>query len=204
MYDLHNLEWLRSVCDEPFLNATRSELELFFSTDEVTPEALRALWDVFNPGSRRGLVHFFAVAHRAWARDLICDMRFASAAARLWTEGKHSTAFIEFPWLAEELDPQEVVWALCRHARSAVIMTPGDLAALGALPDRLTVYRGGHRDRVREGHSWTTDATVAAWFAESVGGIVVSRRIRKSQVIACFTDRQEGEVVLLPARRRRP
>lgn len=74
--------------------------------------------------------------------------------------------------------------------------------AMAALPERVTVYRGFHRDGRDEGLAWTRDRERAEWFARRLcvdeTPRVVTGVVERENVIACFEDRQEAEVVVLP------
>jgi len=79
-----------------------------------------------------------------------------------------------------------------------LMMTEEERAALGALPDRLTIYRGCTPQN-RRGLSWTLDRDKALWFAKRFrqDGSVVTQRVFKRQVVAHFTGRGESEVVVV-------
>lgn len=83
------------------------------------------------------------------------------------------------------------------------MMDEEEQAALAALPDTLTVYRGCHRELNEDGLSWTLDRDRAAWFARrfaDVTGadpIVHVGEVRKADVMAYFLGRNEAEIVLI-------
>jgi len=82
-------------------------------------------------------------------------------------------------------------------------MDPADRAFYDALPDRVTVFRGCGRRRVRA-LPWTTDRECAAYFAR--GGrfapppdpVIACGEIAKTNLFFVSTDREECEVVLDP------
>lgn len=96
------------------------------------------------------------------------------------------------------------LWASEMAGRERV-MDDDERAALAALPDALTVWRGaGHRG-VANGLSWTLDKDKAAWFArrdigheDRTGAYVARGSVRKPDVLAHFTGRGEAEIVVLP------
>jgi hypothetical protein len=83
------------------------------------------------------------------------------------------------------------------------LMNPLDRAFYEGLPDRVTVFRGCGRRRVR-GLPWTTDRQIAERFAR--GGrfppppdpVVASAEIEKADLFFVSTDRKESEVILDP------
>jgi hypothetical protein len=76
-------------------------------------------------------------------------------------------------------------------------MTEEERAALAALPDTLTVWRGECDDG---GYSWTTSKKVAMFFANrginGATGKVSRRRVRRDSVWAYLLSRQEQEVLI--------
>ncbi len=88
--------------------------------------------------------------------------------------------------------------------RRELMMDDDERAALAALPDSITVYRGmGDRDAV-SGMSWTTDRKKAQWFARRFAGfngrtpIMATGVVEKKKVVAHFLGRGESEIVVLP------
>lgn len=71
------------------------------------------------------------------------------------------------------------------------------------LPDRITVYRGCDRSRIRA-ISWTTDPKIAKSFAKGHRGIrlpdpvVMTAKVWKRDVITIIQDREESEVIIDP------
>jgi hypothetical protein len=106
-----------------------------------------------------------------------------------------------------------------RRRRAYEFMTPENKEFYDALPDPVTVYRGQEAG-TSPGVSWTTDKAKAEWFAERFtshegrifaalqGGarfanskgkpIVLTGKIKKANVWAVFTDRNESEVLCRP------
>lgn len=98
-------------------------------------------------------------------------------------------------------------WAECltspRPGRH-FLMSEEDRRALEALPDTLTIYRGGIEQNI-DGLSWTLDEDQAAFFAKrlqpEVGGLptlIATAQILKSDALAYFTGRSEDEILLRP------
>jgi hypothetical protein len=87
-----------------------------------------------------------------------------------------------------------------RTSRSRFAMTPQEQAALTAMPEELRVYRG-QSARHLPGMSWTADRDLARWFAVRLRPeepTVLSGRVRRDNVLAYLTGRNENELVLLP------
>jgi hypothetical protein len=83
-------------------------------------------------------------------------------------------------------------------------MNEDEQAALAALPDTITVYRGVGHAAARRGLSWTTDKARAEWFANRFSGHrgrrphVYQGTVAKKDVLAHFLGRNESEIVALP------
>ena len=113
------------------------------------------------------------------------DADFWSCLAYAWVS-THETSINTWDWLRLFRDPRPG-----RHQ----LMTQREQAALAAMPDVLTIYRGA-RPLLRYGLSWTTDKARAEWFANRCGGRVYTATIRKSSVFAYLNDdRSENEIV---------
>jgi hypothetical protein len=82
------------------------------------------------------------------------------------------------------------------------MMDEEEQAALAALPDTLTVYRGCWAEVNEDGLSWTTDRAKAGWFAKRFADaheqtpIVLVAEVDKANVVAHFLGRGESEVVV--------
>jgi hypothetical protein len=93
------------------------------------------------------------------------------------------------------------IWSMDTPGREAA-MDDEERTALADMADTFTVYRGmGHEEAV-EGMSWTTDKTVATKFAKRFTHgdrhpYLATGKIRKSDVLAYFTGRNESEIVVM-------
>lgn len=102
-------------------------------------------------------------------------------------------------WQNEE--EWEYLFASERPGREHM-MDEEEQAALAALPDTLTVYRGCTAELNEDGLSWTLDRNRAVWFAKRFAGVhegepvVHVGEVSKSQVIAHFLGRNESEIVV--------
>ena len=86
---------------------------------------------------------------------------------------------------------------------STILMTPVEVAALGKLPEHVTVFRGQLHGDLPEatGMSWTLSEQVADWYAapipgETLRGRVLSAIVPRSVLLALFLERGESEVVI--------
>jgi hypothetical protein len=91
-------------------------------------------------------------------------------------------------------------------------MTTKEREAYRALPEMVTVYRGGRGLQVISGLSWTTSKKSARFFADYAGGarrslfgmkasgrpVVYTTTVRKTDVLGVKNSRGEHEVVLIP------
>ena len=81
------------------------------------------------------------------------------------------------------------------------MMLQDEQQALKDLPEIITVYRGhvGRPSRFRD-FSWTTDVSVARWFANrfSADGHVLVGTVQKSDVLALFLRRNDNQIMVYP------
>jgi hypothetical protein len=68
---------------------------------------------------------------------------------------------------------------------------------LRSLADEVTVYRGCQKSLNEDGLSWTLDKSKAKFFANRFGkkGIILERKIPKSDIVAVLMGRGESEVI---------
>ena len=68
---------------------------------------------------------------------------------------------------------------------------------LRSLPEEVTIYRGCQPGLNENGLSWTLDKSKAEFFANRFGkkGIILERKIPKSEIVALLTVRGETEVI---------
>lgn len=82
------------------------------------------------------------------------------------------------------------------------MMTEDEEAALAALPETVTIYRGATCDLNEDGLSWTLDHDRALWFAQRFHDddekVVIRTTIPREKIIAYFTSRSEDEIIALP------
>jgi len=79
------------------------------------------------------------------------------------------------------------------------LMNEEEDKALSSLPDEVTIYRGCQKGINENGLSWTLDKSKAEFFAKRLrkDGIILEKKISKSDIIAVFTGRGESEVIFL-------
>jgi hypothetical protein len=77
------------------------------------------------------------------------------------------------------------------------MMNEEDDQALRSLPDEVTIYRGCQKGLNENGLSWTLDKSKAEFFANRFGkkGIILERKIPKSEIVALLTVRGETEII---------
>lgn len=141
------------------------------------------------------------------------DPMLVAAAMRLaWQGGKVGFNFLPDP---ADADPEDYdmaadfvlealtgEWAFAAPALLADGQDDDDLAFYRSLPERFTVYRGGHGlppERLALGLCWTARRSVAEWFALRGPGkepVVVSGRISKDRIATVFSN--EHEIVCRP------
>lgn len=134
--------------------------------------------------------------------ELMSDADYWELLGSIWTDSENIWQ-MEDLWL-EYLDSD-------RGDRTQIMgisETPDDVAASNAktyseLPSEVEVYRGFSLEERQQGLSWTTNRKVAEFFARRLSQQgdhpqIVHGRVSKSDVIACFNDRNEEELVVLP------
>ncbi len=84
------------------------------------------------------------------------------------------------------------------------IMTEEERLEFDSLPNEIEIYRGCSEYEIKSGKfrfSWTTKKSIAQFFAKRNKGIqgvknsVISKRVRKEDVLAYFTRRDEFEII---------
>lgn len=91
---------------------------------------------------------------------------------------------------------------LFRKCDQAFLMTADEREMLKRLPDEVTIYRGVRKGSKKvKGMSWTTDLKTADFFARRFmdghsRGDVYKGTISKSDILACFQERNENEIVV--------
>lgn len=83
------------------------------------------------------------------------------------------------------------------------MMDEDERALFYQLPDEFTVYRGFQIDGRWESMSWTTDKSIAEFFAKRLlhpdeTPYIAEGKVKKEHVIALFQGRGESEIVVLP------
>ena len=86
-----------------------------------------------------------------------------------------------------------------------LMMDEDERAALQALPQKVTVYRGAVKGRNEAGLSWTLDQDKAVWFARRLADrtdpcVLLTGRVRQPRIIACLHGRGEQEVLVATSR----
>jgi len=94
------------------------------------------------------------------------------------------------------------LWSADRLDRD-LAMDEEERAALAAMPEVLTIYRGYQHSASKLGMSWTLDQQRAEWFAQRFrrsghDAWVATAKVYLTDVLAYFTGRGEAEIVVLP------
>ena len=95
--------------------------------------------------------------------------------------------------------PMAISWF--RRADKSFLMDEEDYNTYQSFGDETKVYRGVAVGRNPHGLSWTTDKSKAHWFAhrfdiEDKQGYIQSLVVKKDDILAYFSDRDESEVVV--------
>lgn len=116
---------------------------------------------------------------------------YSEALADIWT-------LVEFPNIDVNVSHKEFV-RFFQMARKDRLMDSDEYKVYKNLPEEITVYRGtGKGARHLLGLSWTLDYEKAKWFATrwNKKGVIYKGKIRKEDVLAYFSRRNESEVVI--------
>ena len=122
-------------------------------------------------------------------QHLLSDTAYWKLLADIWTDTENQWQNYE-EW--KELIGSE------RGSRH-YLMDEEDDQILRSLPDEVTIYRGCQKRINENGLSWTLDKSKAEFFAKRLGknGIILEKKISKSDIIAVFTSRGESEIIFL-------
>jgi hypothetical protein len=123
------------------------------------------------------------------------DEQYSSLFTHTWCESNH--VYLAEPGVLEQL--------LERTPVQQHLMNPDELAALAALPETITIFRGygANRPERRLGMSWSTDEGEAMRMAYDYHGdapCVVTGQCHKADVLAYFLRRKEFEILIDPER----
>jgi hypothetical protein len=197
---------IRNTVGEPFFRLPDENARSLFA-ELASQKELDNFIEEFYPGSRSGLVGLFQIVHE-WHRDADEVNRiYAWLCAQILTEGKHRSVYFEYRLHEDDIWLSDIVRPMCAFRCSSAIMTESELNEYKLLPETFTVWRGGAGSvaELRTGFSWTTDKDIARQFAKLAAEstnqepVIVWRRVRKTQLIAYFTEREEAEAVVWPS-----
>lgn len=156
-------------------------------------------------------VHVESLARRDWwgviAYATTSDYwRCFDSLESLMSDTEYATTVREL-WIATNgLSPQEAERRLLKHGRTIsrdMWMTAADAVAYGALPEQVTVYRGGVQG-CETGWSWSLTLETAEHFAfgltdgDGQRRVVASGTVSKHDVFALFTGNWEEQEVIVP------
>ncbi len=144
-------------------------------------------------------------------RPFRMDMLLSMAERKEWTD-EEAAKFWEaaaWVWTDAETDEENPIWGEilnCGVPGRESMMSSKDAAALGDMPDVITVYRGAHVEAETmppedlETHSWSISKETAEWFArrllpDDMEPWVTIGEIRREDVIAYLTSRGESEII---------
>lgn len=88
-------------------------------------------------------------------------------------------------------------------AGASLMMLDEEAAALAALPDVVTIYRGAKLEINEDGLSWTLDHDRGMWFAKRFydkdePAVNIHATVQRENIVALLTGRSENEVIVLP------
>ncbi len=104
---------------------------------------------------------------------------------------------------AEGLSINKKVWKmLFARCSQPDLMDESEKEKFAALPETVTVYRGIDTKKNVHGLSWTTEKSVAIWFAnrfrkKGQDAWLIEGQVKRSKIIAFLEQREESEVICL-------
>ena len=115
------------------------------------------------------------------------DAKYWSLLGSIWTDTENA-------W--QNLEQWRALFNSNRPGREN-LMDGHEQSVFDSLPDEVEIYRGCEKGLNEDGLAWTLDKAKAEFFANrfSKTGIILSKTIKKAQIIAVFTGRGESEVI---------
>lgn len=136
----------------------------------------------------------YALTFIKYAKDGLSAAEFSEILADAWIKA-------EAPNMGVNVSKTELV-GLFNQADKQSLMTEDEQKRFADLTETVTVYRGvtSYNAKNVRALSWTLDRSKAEWFAHRFGedGKVYQAQIKKADILAIFTSRNESEVVLNP------
>lgn len=136
----------------------------------------------------------YALTFIKYAKDGLSAAEFSEILADAWIKA-------EAPNMDVNVSKTELV-GLFSQADKQSLMTESEQKRFADLTETVTVYRGvtSYNAKNVRALSWTLDRSKAEWFAHRFGedGKVYQAQIKKADILAIFTSRNESEVVLNP------
>ena len=136
----------------------------------------------------------YALTFIKYAKDGLSAAEFSEILADAWIKS-------EAPNMDVNVSKTELV-GLFNQADKQSLMTEDEQKRFADLTETVTVYRGvtSYNAKNVRALSWTLDRSKAEWFAHRFGedGKVYQAQIKKADILAIFTSRNESEVVLNP------
>ncbi len=125
-----------------------------------------------------------------FTQHFLSSYDYSTFLGSMWT-------IVEFPNVDDNITAPEFV-KIFRKADKTLLMDDDEQKQYSTLPEEITVYRGIRGRGRLEALSWTLDIDKAEWFAKrwNKGGKVYSAMVKKEDVLAVFTSRNEDEIVV--------
>ena len=200
--DVHINEKVGFICNHPYIgqiatvvneNGTlklkdvRNEKDL----DDIRKNILKTIEAV---SSYLQFIHIirppYLPAFFKFTQHLLSAYDYSTFLGSMWT-------IVEFPNVDDNITAPEFV-KIFRRADRTLLMDEEEQKQYSVLPEGITVYRGIRGRGRLEALSWTLDIDKAEWFAKrwNKGGKVYSAMVKKEDVLAVFTSRNEDEIVV--------
>ena len=115
------------------------------------------------------------------------DVSYWQLLSQIWVDTENQYAYLK-DW--KKLLTADRMW---RNE----MMNEEDAELFRSLPEEVIIYRGCQKGLNEKGLSWTLDKSKAEFFANrfSKKGIILERKIPKSEIVAVLTSRGETEII---------
>jgi len=115
------------------------------------------------------------------------DVSYWQMLTHIWVDTENQYAYLK--------DWKKLLTAERQHRH--YMMNEEDDQLLRSLPEEVTIYRGCQKGLNEKGLSWTLDKSKAEFFANrfSKKGIILEKKIPKSEIVALLTVRGETEII---------
>lgn len=134
----------------------------------------------------------YAMTWLKFAKDDLSHDDFSELLGIAWVNCENANMDVNVP-ISESVE-----WF--RKANKRKLMDEDEYAVYEAIPPVITLYRGVAKGRKEKGMSWTNNKSKAEWFKNRFGGegYMLEMTVKKEDVLAYFSRRDEDEYLVYP------